>query len=109
MQGPRLPKDGADRRMGVDQGPYVGVIFGSAFDPAGGAERSDERILPLHRTCAFEEFHVLGVRARPASFNKRYPEFIQLLCDANLVIARKREAFRLGPITEGCVVNLYKG
>ena len=43
----------------IKQGFDVGIVFGSAFDAAGGAERGDQRILPLHIAGALEEFNIL--------------------------------------------------
>ena len=43
----------------IEQGLDVGIIFGSAFDAAGGTECGNERILPLHIAGALEEFNIL--------------------------------------------------
>src|SRR5690242_542639 len=61
---------------------------------------------PFHVTGAFKELNILRIRARPAAFDEGHAEFIQSLRHADLVIARKREAFRLGTIAECGVVDL---
>ena len=109
VQGPRLAKDGADRRLRIEQRFDVGIIFGSAFDAAGGTEGGDQCILPLHIAGTLEEFNILWIRTGPAAFDEGDAKFIQFLRDADLVIARKREAFRLGSVAEGGVVDLYEG
>ncbi len=109
MQCPRLAEDGADRGLRIEQGFDVGIIFGSAFDAAGGTERRDEGILPLHVAGTFEELHIFGVRAGPAAFDEGHAELIQFLRHADFVICRKVEAFGLCPIAQGGVVNLNKG
>ena len=106
VKSPCFAKDGADRRLRIEQRFDVGIVFGSAFDAAGGTERGDERVLPLHIAGALEEFNILRIRTRPAAFDKSDAKFIKFLRDANFVIARKREAFRLRSVAEGSVVNL---
>ena len=106
VQRPRLAEDGADRRVRIEQRLDVGVVFGSAFDAAGRTERGDERILPLHVAGALEEFNILRIRAGPAAFDEGHAEIIESLRDADFVVGRKREAFGLGAVTQGGVVDL---
>ena len=61
VQRPGFAEDGADGRARIEQGFDVGVVFGSAFDAAGGAERRDQRILPFHVAGALEEFNILRI------------------------------------------------
>lgn len=98
MQRPCLAKNGTDRCMRIDQGLDIGVIFGAAFDAAGGAERRDQRVLPLRVAGTLEELDILWVRAGPAAFDEGHPQVIQALCYPDFVIARKREALRLGSV-----------
>jgi hypothetical protein len=70
--------------MGVNECPYVSVIFRTTFDAAGRAKGGDERVPPLHIAGAFEEFHILWVRTRPTTLNEGNAEFIQFLCNPDL-------------------------
>ena len=67
----------------------VGIVLGPAFDPAGGAKRSDEGVLPLDVAGALEEFNIFGVGAGPAAFDERHAEFVQFAGHADFVVGRK--------------------
>src|SRR5262245_59584095 len=92
--------------MRINERFNVRVIFGSALNPARGTKCRDQGILPLYITGTFKEFNVLRVGTRPATFDEGNAKIIQFLCDADLVIARKRKAFRLCPIAESSIVDL---
>ena len=109
VQRPGFAEDSADGRLRVKQRLDVGVVFRAAFDAAGGAERSDERVLPWQVAGALEEFNILWIRSRPAAFDERDAKVIKFLRDTNLVIARKREAFGLRAVAQGGVINLDEG
>ena len=106
MQRPGLAENGADGCLRIEQRLDVGIVFGSAFDAAGGTECGDQRILPFHVAGALEEFNILGVRARPAAFDERHAEIVQFVARCGLCHWRKREAFGLGAIAQGGVVDL---
>src|SRR6266511_2521594 len=106
MQSPRLAKDRADRRLRIEQCFDVGIVFRSTFDTAGRAKCSNQCVLPWYITSTLEEFNIFWIRPRPATFDKGHTEFIQFLCDADFVIARKCKTFRLRPIAESSVINL---
>ncbi len=99
VQRPRFAKESADGRMRIDQGFDVGVVFGPAFDAAGGTEGCDERILPFEVAGALEEFNVLGVGAGPAAFDEGHAKAVEPVGDADFVVGRKREAFGLGAVS----------
>ena len=86
MKSPRFAEDGADGCVGIKQGFDVGIVFGSAFDTAGGTERGNERILPLHVVGALEEFNIFGIGARPAAFDECHAEVIESLRHADFVV-----------------------
>ena len=103
---PRFAKDGADRRIRIEHGFDAGIVFRSAFDAASRAECRDQRVLPLYIAGALEEFHILWIRAGPAAFNERHSQFIEPLRNANFIVGRKREAFRLRSVAQSRVVDL---
>src|SRR5258706_5903687 len=106
VKSPRFAEDSADGCIRVNERFDVGIVFGSTFDAAGRAKRGNQCILPLRIAGALEEFNIFRIRTGPAALDEGYAEFIQFLCDADLVITRKCEAFRLRPIAESGVVYL---
>ena len=90
------PEDDANIKALIDSHTPVCTIFGKTW-----TLHVKEVLLTT-----LEEFNILGVGTWPAAFNKGNAEFIQFLRNADLVIARKRKAFRLSPIAEGGVVDL---
>ena len=78
MQRPCLAEDGADRRVRIEQGLDVGIIFRAALDPAGGTEGCDQGILPFQVAGTLEEFNIFWVRAGPAAFDEGTPRLSSL-------------------------------
>ncbi len=107
MQCPGFTENRADRGARIEQGADIGIVLGPPFSPAGGTEGCEAGILPRQVTGALEEFNVLWIRARPATFDERHTQIIKPLRDPELVICRKGEAFRLGTVAQGRVVDLY--
>ena len=106
---PGLAEDRADRRFRCEQGLKLRVVLGAKLGPAGRAERRDRHVLPLQVLRALEELDVLRIRARPAAFDERHPEGIQVLRDTKLVVAGQAHAFHLRAVTQRGVVDLHDG
>jgi hypothetical protein len=68
------------------------------------AECSDLGAAQLDLFDALEELGVLGVRAGPAALDIVDAEGIQLTCDLDLILSRKRQPFALGAIAQGGIV-----
>ena len=106
VQQPGLAEDRDDRRVGVEQQAHLVVVRRRAMslrrvEPnAASRARRNVRCLRL-----LEELDVLGVRARPAALDVVDAEGVEPLGDAQLVGDREGDAFALGAVAQGGVVD----
>jgi hypothetical protein len=77
----------------------IWVVFYGKICPSGGAESRDARVLPLQVLGALEELCVLGVGARPATFNVTHPKVVESFRDADLVDGCEGHTFTLATVT----------
>ncbi len=106
VERPGLPHHRAHRRPGVEERLDVGIVLGTAALAVSGAERGDQRGPPLDVPGPLEELGVLGVGARPASFDEGHTQLVQTPGHTDLVVTGQRDAFSLGPVAESGVVDL---
>jgi hypothetical protein len=66
---------------------YVLIVFGISLGPAGSAEGSEFSILPGYLAGLLEEIGIFWVRARPATLDECYAQFIQATGDTQLIRA----------------------
>ena len=84
------------------------VILNRNLLAPGGAKGCYTGVLPLTLGGLLEKFNVLGVAARPASFNVVYTKRIQLFGNPNFVGNRKADALTLAAIPQRGVVNFHR-
>ena len=65
-------------------------------------------MLELKLACLDKKLFVLGVTARPSTFNIVHAELIELFSNKELVLHRKVDMFTLSAITQGGIVKLYR-
>ena len=63
-------------------------------------------MFPLNVARPLEEFDIFRVGTGPTAFNERHAEFVQFASNANLINPRKGQAFPLGAIAQGGVIDL---
>ena len=105
VQHGRLADDGHDRRLRVDQGPQVEIVFGARPGAAGHPERRHLGPPQPGLPDPTEELGVLGVRARPPALEVVDPELIQTPGDFHLVLDGKGESLALRTVAERRVVQ----
>ena len=105
VQEPGLAHDGDHGGLGVEQHADLVVVFDRNPLLPGEAEGGDLGILPLPATGLLEEFEILGIGTRPTTFDVMHPKLIQLLRNPKLVGQGKVDAFTLGSVAEGGVVD----
>ena len=82
---PAFPKNGNYWSAGINQKLDLRIILDSQVGSASGAERRDLSMMPGFLRSRLEKLNILRIRPGPATLNIVHPEFIQPLCDSNLV------------------------
>ena len=109
MQVPSLAEDGADLRLRVEQGLELRVVLGPELRAARRSERGDGHVLPVDILGTLEELDVLRVRTRPTALDEIDAEGIEMLGNAQLVIARETEPLHLRAVTQRGVIDFHDG
>ncbi len=102
-----LADDGDDGGLGIEEGFHAGVFFGFGSAAAGHAEGGDFGGCQLDVGDFFEEGGVLWIGEGESAFDVIYAEEVEFLGDLELVLKGEVEAFALGAVAEGCVVDFY--
>jgi hypothetical protein len=99
-----LADDTHDRRLRIEQGLHLRVVFHAGVAPASHAKSGEARMFPLALSRLGEELRVLRIAARPTTFDVVDPELIELFRDPNLIEHRERNPRPLRSIAKGRVV-----
>ena len=105
MQEPGLAKNGYYRGLGLQKQGHLRVFFHRDFLTPGGTKSSDLGVLPTLLGSLLEEFNVARIGARPTPFDVVNAKGIKALGQPNLISDREIDAFTLGTIPQGRVVN----
>ena len=99
-----------DRRApAVEQRLHLGVIGHCDAGPPGRTERHQVGALEVSSGASpGEELGVLGQRPRPAALDEPDPELVEQPGDRQLVGDRVRDAFTLGAVSQGGVVDVER-
>ena len=109
VQIPGFADDGDDGCLRISQSTHADVIFGSDSSPARHPESSHSGVLPVHVSGSLKELLVFGIRQRIPALDVVKTEFIELLCDQQLVLKREVDAFPLAAVSKRGVVCLNSG
>ena len=99
MHVPAFAKDGDHRGFRLQQMFQVGIVVRLVFRRASTAKGHQAGLLEGGRLHLGEKFHVFGIGPRPAAFDVVDAVVVQLVGDANFVLHRKGDFFRLGPVS----------
>ena len=105
VQRPRFAHERDHGRVGLHQHVDLRIVLALRVCAPRAAEGGDLRVLEFSLGRFREEIHVLRVRPRPAAFDVMHAERIEPLGDADLVRARKRDAFALRAVAQRRVVD----
>ena len=100
--------DEADRLgSGGEQRGELRVVLGSDRSPPGRPERHQRGRFEVELVVGpRKELVVLGVGPRPPPLDECHAELVEQACDPQLVAGGERDAFLLGAVAEGRVVDL---
>jgi hypothetical protein len=103
-----LGDEGHHRRLGVEQGPHLGVLRRGESCAARRAERDERRVpqLELPGGGTREELGVLRHRPRPAALDEPDAQRVEVAGDGQLVPHRVADPLALGPVPQRGVVDV---
>ena len=109
MQQGGFAVDGDDGGLRLKEEPHLVVEFHGGVLFAGGAESGEPGVPKFLLLGLSEKLDVLGIAPRPAAFDVMHAEGIEFVGDAEFVGDREVDAFALGTVAQGRVVDFDLG
>ena len=101
--------DRDDRRLGFEQSPHARVVRRFHAPAASHAKRAETCSGEWFLNQALKELRILGIAQWVATLDEVETELIEPVGNEQFVLQRKADAFALGPVAKGRVVDLDRG